>query len=98
MWPRRYGCCVDNYFKDGFINFMVKFFLGGSMGLFEDKVFVEVVFFVVGRLLSLKEFLKVFGIKLLEYLEKLIEFIVVEYVERKSVIEVVRVFEDKYVM
>lgn len=68
------------------------------MGLFEDKVFVEVVFFVVGRLLSLKEFLKVFGIKLLEYLEKLIEFIVVEYVERKSVIEVVRVFEDKYVM
>lgn len=53
---------------------------------------------MVGRLLSLKEFLKVFGIKLLEYLEKLIEFIVVEYVERKSVIEVVRVFEDKYVM
>lgn len=98
MWPRRYGRRVDNYFKDGFINFMVKFFLGGSMGLFEDKVFVEVVFFVVGRLLSLKEFLKVFGIKLLEYLEKLIEFIVVEYVERKSVIEVVRVFEDKYVM
>ena len=68
------------------------------MGLMEDKALVEAALFVAGRPLSVKELSKALGIKSLDYLEKLIELLAAEYVERKSAIEIVRVLGDKYVL
>ncbi|MCD6558468.1 SMC-Scp complex subunit ScpB [Thermococci archaeon] len=68
------------------------------MGLIEDKALVEAALFVAGRPLSVRELSKALGIKSHDYLEKLIELLAAEYVERKSAIEIVRVLGDKYVL
>jgi len=68
------------------------------VGLIEDKALVEAALFVAGRPLSVRELSKALGIKSHDYLEKLIELLAAEYVERKSAIEIVRVLGDKYVL
>ena len=68
------------------------------MGLIEDKALDEAALFVTGRPLSVRELSKALGIKSHDYLEKLIELLAAEYVERKSAIEIVRVLGDKYVL
>ncbi len=68
------------------------------MSLKEDKSLVEACLFAAGKPVKIAELASLVGTRSLEYVEKLVEYLTLEYEERGSSIEVVRVLDDSFAM
>ena len=68
------------------------------MGLKEDKSIVEAALFAAGKPVKVDELAGLLGTRSMEYVEKLVEYLTLEYEERGSSIEVVRVLDDSFAM
>lgn len=68
------------------------------MGLKEDKSIVEAALFAAGKPVKIDELAGLLGTRSMEYVEKLVEYLTLEYEERGSSIEVVRVLDDSFAM
>ena len=68
------------------------------MGLKEDKSIVEAALFAAGKPVKVSELAGLLGTRSMEYVEKLVEYLTLEYEERGSSIEVVRVLDDSFAM
>jgi len=68
------------------------------MSLKEDKALVEACLFAAGKPVKIAELASLLGTRSQEYVEKLVEYLVLEYEERGSSVEVVRVLDDSFAM
>jgi segregation and condensation protein B len=68
------------------------------LGLKEDKSIVEAALFAAGKPVKIDELAGLLGTRSMEYVEKLVEYLTLEYEERGSSIEVVRVLDDSFAM
>lgn len=68
------------------------------MSLKEDKSIVEACLFAAGKPVKINELASLLGTRSMEYVEKLVEYLTLEYEERGSSIEVVRVLDDSFAM
>jgi len=68
------------------------------LGLKEDKSIVEAALFAAGKPVKVDELAGLLGTRSMEYVEKLVEYLTLEYEERGSSIEVVRVLDDSFAM
>jgi len=64
----------------------------------EDKSIVEACLFAAGKPVKIGELASLLGTRSHEYVEKLVEYLISEYEERGSAIEVVRVLDDSFAM
>jgi len=68
------------------------------LSLKDDKSLVEACLFAAGKPVKITELASLLGTRSLEYVEKLIEYLTLEYEERDSSIEIVRVLDDSFAM
>ena len=68
------------------------------MGLKEDKSIIEACLFAAGKPVKVNELAGLLGTRSMEYIEKLVEYLTLEYEERGSAVEVVRVLDDSFAM